>query len=82
VPKHKDFGFQRSARPEQSDQGAPDYASISTKLVVVPEDAETVRAIFARYVALGSIGPLAEPALFPLLSLIGRISALLKSAPS
>ena len=36
------------------------YASISKKLVVVPEDAETVRAIFARYVALGSIGPLAE----------------------
>jgi hypothetical protein len=27
---------------------------------VVPEDAETVRAIFARYVELGSIGPLAE----------------------
>jgi hypothetical protein len=24
VPKHKDFGFQRSARPEQPDQGAPD----------------------------------------------------------
>jgi hypothetical protein len=24
VPKHKDFGFQRSARPEQADQGAPD----------------------------------------------------------
>jgi integrase-like protein len=23
-PKHKDFGFQRSARPEQPDQGAPD----------------------------------------------------------
>src|SRR5712671_39128 len=36
------------------------YASIGKKLVVVPEDAETVRAIFARYVALGSIGPLAE----------------------
>jgi site-specific DNA recombinase len=36
------------------------YASISKKLVVVPEDAETVRAIFARYVELGSIGPLAE----------------------
>ena len=27
---------------------------------MVPEDAETVRAIFARYVELGSIGPLAE----------------------
>jgi hypothetical protein len=25
VPKHKDFGFQRSARPEQPDQGAPDH---------------------------------------------------------
>ena len=24
VPKHKDFGFQRVARPEQPDQGAPD----------------------------------------------------------
>src|ERR1700704_1680170 len=24
VPKHKDFGFQRNARPEQPDQGAPD----------------------------------------------------------
>ena len=24
VTKHKDFGFQRSARPEQPDQGAPD----------------------------------------------------------
>jgi hypothetical protein len=24
VPKDKDFGFQRSPRPEQSDQGAPD----------------------------------------------------------
>src|SRR5712671_3113684 len=36
------------------------YASISKKLVVVPEDAETVRAIFARYLKLGSIGPLAE----------------------
>src|SRR5882757_4685095 len=36
------------------------YASIKKKLVVVPEDAETVRAIFARYLKLGSIGPLAE----------------------
>jgi site-specific DNA recombinase len=36
------------------------YASISKKLVVVPEDAETVRTIFARYLALGSISPLAE----------------------
>jgi hypothetical protein len=36
------------------------YASISKKLVVMPEDAETVRAIFARYLKLGSIGPLAE----------------------
>ena len=27
VPKHKDFGFQRSARPEQPDQGAPDQSA-------------------------------------------------------
>jgi hypothetical protein len=35
------------------------YASIN-KLVVVPEDAETVRTIFARYIELGSIGALVE----------------------
>jgi len=26
MPKHKDFGFQRSPRPEQADQGAPDQS--------------------------------------------------------
>src|SRR5262245_6458327 len=31
------------------------YASINKKLVVVPEDAETVRLIFQRYLELGSI---------------------------
>jgi hypothetical protein len=36
------------------------YASIDKKLVVVPEEAATVRAIFARYLELGSIGALAE----------------------
>ena len=36
------------------------YASINKKLVMVPEDAETVRTIFARYLALGSIGVLVE----------------------
>jgi hypothetical protein len=24
MPEHQDFGFQRSTRPEQADQGAPD----------------------------------------------------------
>ena len=32
VPKHKDFGFQRSARPEQPDQGAPEH--LQTSLIV------------------------------------------------
>src|SRR6266702_3476361 len=36
------------------------YASIGKKLVVVPEEAETVRAIFARYLELGSMGALME----------------------
>ncbi|HEV3166126.1 MAG TPA: recombinase family protein, partial [Isosphaeraceae bacterium] len=36
------------------------YASIDKKLVVVPEEAATVRAIFDRYLELGSIGALAE----------------------
>src|SRR5437016_856372 len=36
------------------------YASVNKKLVVVPEDAETVRTIFTRYLALGSIGALVE----------------------
>jgi DNA invertase Pin-like site-specific DNA recombinase len=36
------------------------YASINKKLIVVPEDAETVRTIFACYLALGSIGALVE----------------------
>src|ERR1700732_3887492 len=36
------------------------YTSIDKKLVVVPEEAATVRAIFARYLVLGSIGALVE----------------------
>src|SRR5881296_744034 len=36
------------------------YRCIDKKLVVVPEEAEGVRTIFARYLALGSIGALIE----------------------
>jgi len=36
------------------------YASIDKKLVLVPEEVATVRAIFARYLELGSIGALVE----------------------
>jgi DNA invertase Pin-like site-specific DNA recombinase len=36
------------------------YASVNKKLVVVPEEAETVRLIFRRYLELGSIRNLAE----------------------
>src|SRR3989441_1865488 len=36
------------------------YASVGKKLVVVPEEAETVRAIFVRYLELGSIRALLE----------------------
>jgi site-specific DNA recombinase len=36
------------------------YASVNKKLVVVPEEAETVRLIFRRYLELGSIGTLVE----------------------
>jgi site-specific DNA recombinase len=36
------------------------YANIDKKLVVVPEEAETVRSIFKRYFELGSIGALVE----------------------
>jgi site-specific DNA recombinase len=36
------------------------YASVDKKLVVVPEDAETVRLIFRRYLELGSIRDLVE----------------------
>ena len=36
------------------------YASVNKKLVVVPQDAETVRMIFSRYLELGSIGALVE----------------------
>jgi DNA invertase Pin-like site-specific DNA recombinase len=36
------------------------YASIKKKLVVVPEEVETVRMIFKRYLELGSVGTLVE----------------------
>ena len=36
------------------------YVSVNKKLVVVPEDAETVRSIFQRYLELGSVRDLAE----------------------
>jgi site-specific DNA recombinase len=36
------------------------YASVNKKLVVLPEEAETVRHIFRRYLELGSIRDLAE----------------------
>jgi DNA invertase Pin-like site-specific DNA recombinase len=36
------------------------YAAIAKKLVVVPADAETVRMIFTRYLALGSVQVLAQ----------------------
>jgi site-specific DNA recombinase len=36
------------------------YASINKKLVVLPDEADTVRTIFRRYLELGSIGALAE----------------------
>src|SRR5258708_5799904 len=36
------------------------YASINKKLVVAPEEAETVRTIFRRYLELGSIRPLMQ----------------------
>src|SRR6202451_1453045 len=36
------------------------YASVNKKLAVIPEDAETVRLIFRRYLELGSIRDLAE----------------------
>lgn len=36
------------------------YASVDKKLVVVPEEAETVRLIFTLYLELGSVGLLAE----------------------
>jgi site-specific DNA recombinase len=36
------------------------YRCIAKKLVVVPEEAEAVRIIFARYLALGSMGALIE----------------------
>src|SRR6266852_6218901 len=36
------------------------YASINKKLVVVPEDAETVRTMFRLYLECGSVGALAE----------------------
>jgi site-specific DNA recombinase len=36
------------------------YASVNKKLVVVPEEAETVRLIFRRYLEVGSIGALVE----------------------
>ena len=34
------------------------YANVDKKLVVVPEEAETVRSIYSRYLELGSIGAL------------------------
>src|SRR5580692_746224 len=36
------------------------YRCIAKKLVVVPEEAETVRTIFRRYLELGSMGALIE----------------------
>jgi site-specific DNA recombinase len=36
------------------------YASVNKKLVVMPEEAETVRLVFRRYLELGSIRDLAE----------------------
>ena len=36
------------------------YASIGKKLVVQPQEAETVRSIFRRYLELGSVGALAQ----------------------
>jgi DNA invertase Pin-like site-specific DNA recombinase len=36
------------------------YASVAKKIVVVPEEADTVRTIFSRYLALGSVRALAQ----------------------
>src|SRR5829696_7960536 len=36
------------------------YANVGKKLVVVPQEAETVRGIFRSYLELGSIGALAQ----------------------
>src|SRR5947207_959982 len=36
------------------------YAALAKKLVIVPEEAETIRLIFRRYLELGSIGELIE----------------------
>jgi hypothetical protein len=36
------------------------YAAVDKKIVVIPAEAEAVRTIFERYVAIGSIRPLAE----------------------
>ena len=36
------------------------YASINKKIVVIPEEAESVRTIFRRYLDLGSVGELVE----------------------
>jgi DNA invertase Pin-like site-specific DNA recombinase len=36
------------------------YASVKKKLVMLPDEADTVRTIFRRYLELGSIGALAE----------------------
>jgi site-specific DNA recombinase len=36
------------------------YASVNKKLVIVPEDAETVRTMFRLYLECGSVGALAE----------------------
>jgi site-specific DNA recombinase len=36
------------------------YAAVDRKIVVVPAEAEAVRAIFTRYLELGSVRPLAE----------------------
>jgi site-specific DNA recombinase len=44
---------------DQGGQGAHAYASVNKKLIIVPEEAETVREIFRRYLELGAVRLLA-----------------------
>jgi hypothetical protein len=45
---------------DDAEQGLSTYAAIDKKAIVVPAEAETVRAIFTRYLELGSVRALAE----------------------
>jgi len=59
--EHRRFSYTwKSHRRDRTGWLPLGYASVGKKLVIVPEEAETVRTIFRLYLECGSVGALAE----------------------